>query len=458
MTIRAFWPQTPRPGNLGDVLTPWLVYQIAGDWPRWCGVGKPNSHLVIGSILKHAAPKVHVWGSGAISRSDRVDPQAIYHAVRGPHTRDVIRRQGIACPEIYGDPAILLPRFHNAPVEKTHRLGIVPHYVDHEPAVAAWGNIPGVRIINVLRKNPLDVVDEIRSCESIVGSSLHGLIVAAAYGVANAWIGCVGDNQLSGDGIKFADWYASVDQPNTECHRVTGRETLAQLEALTHAPPHPLTRADRRDAMQDRLLAACPFARRDPPLVISYYTPTYAEHAQRLMADCRRVGVPYRIEPAEDRGAWIDNCRYKGEFVWQALREAQRPVLWIDADGSLREFPELLALPQGQIDFRARRHSTRSERPWHVGSLWLNNTPGGRLLAGTWAEACRRGAGSDEQALTDTWRAWRHLVTSAPLPAEYCGLPGDGDQAGRAVIAHTLSGEASRYQREMARPPARAAA
>lgn len=454
MTLRIFWPKTPHPGNLGDVLTPWLVKQISGEWPRHCTAGKRNSHLAIGSILRFAAAGVQVWGSGAMRRADRHSDQAVYHAVRGPYSRDLVQRDGGQCPAVYGDPAILLPRFHAEKIGKTHRLGIVPHYVDHAAAEAAYGNLPDTRVINVLRKNPLEVIDEIRACEAVVSSSLHGLIIAASYGIPAAWIGCVGENRLSGDGTKFADWFASVGRSQIH-YAVSGRESAGDLQSYTwhRDPPSNLT------PLGDSLLAACPFAKRRPPLVISFYTPKYEQSAQRLMADCRRVGVPHRIEAVPDRGEWIDNTRYKGEFVWKCLQEAKRPVLWIDADGRLTDFPELLAQPQGQIDFRARPKPPDCERPWYVGTLWFNDSPGGRLLAGTWAEQCRRAASgtSDELALTEAWRAWGDRVTAAALPVEYCTWPRDGDLEGRAIIAHQLSGEASKFVRRQARRQARAA-
>jgi hypothetical protein len=197
--LRVWWPTSPKPGNMGDVLTP-VILRALGFAVRYADVR--SAHLIAtGSIVRLARPGVAVWGSGAMFGSDRPTPNARYLAVRGPLTREVVMRAGGQCPEVYGDPALLLPRFHNGTMEKTHELGVVPHYRDRDHMSA------GTITINPLAANPLVVVDRIRSCRSIVSSSLHGIIVAHAYGIPAAWIY---SPRLNGDGTKFRDYAASV--------------------------------------------------------------------------------------------------------------------------------------------------------------------------------------------------------------------------------------------------------
>src|SRR5690606_2919216 len=59
------------------------------------------------------------------------------------------------------------------------------------------------------RRSPeLAVVDQIRACRVILSSSLHGLVVAHAYGIPAAWVQF--SDKLSGDGSKFRDHAASI--------------------------------------------------------------------------------------------------------------------------------------------------------------------------------------------------------------------------------------------------------
>jgi len=111
---------------------------------------------------------------------------------------------GGECPEIYGDPALLLPLFCK-PKEKEYKIGIVPHYKDYKQVSA---NYKKYKIINVVNKNPLNVAKEISSCEYIISSSLHGIIAAHAYGIPAARVTF---SKIYGDGSKFEDYCASVD-------------------------------------------------------------------------------------------------------------------------------------------------------------------------------------------------------------------------------------------------------
>jgi len=94
------------------------------------------------------------------------------HAVRGPLTRARLLALGLDCPEVYGDPAILLPRYHRVmDLPKKHEIGLVAHYTDLE-----WcENLDGVHVINVMR--PVEqVIEDICSCKLIASSSLHGCL------------------------------------------------------------------------------------------------------------------------------------------------------------------------------------------------------------------------------------------------------------------------------------------
>jgi pyruvyltransferase len=168
-----------------------------------------HRYLAVGSILSNASRWAEVWGSGFLYEHEKLTeaPLAI-HAVRGPRSRAKLLAQGIDCPEIYGDPALLFPYFYNPAVEKKHPIGLIPHYSDkgHRWFEKQRG-LPGVHILDIecgLEK----FVREVKSCERIISSSLHGLICADAYGVPNQWVEV--SDQVDGGSFKFCDYYESV--------------------------------------------------------------------------------------------------------------------------------------------------------------------------------------------------------------------------------------------------------
>ncbi len=172
-------------------------------------------------------------------------------AVRGPLTRQRALASGVECPPLYGDPALLLPLLLPPP---THRRGValVPHFSDAARLRGRWSS-GEVALIDP--QGPLEsVVARIAASELVISSSLHGVIVAHAYGVPAVWIELrplpsgdrtkFHDHQLSqeleprppvlvGDGRRVSDW---LD--------VDGLARWAQLPTQVNVAP---------------LLQACPF-------------------------------------------------------------------------------------------------------------------------------------------------------------------------------------------------------
>jgi hypothetical protein len=226
--FRIWWPLEGGLGNLCDVLTPRLLeaygyvpHRVPRDEADW---------FFIGSTIRFARPATTVVGAGVIDRRDRIDPRARYLAVRGPITAEIVRKAGGEPPEVQGDPAMLLPRFYHPPVQPTVPVGLVPHYVDrHDPQVAAWRGV----VIDVLRNNPLKVIDDIRKCEAVISSSLHGIIIAHAYGIPAAWVRLGG--RLWGDDVKFDDYAASVGVELKPYSSVTGAVPILPAKIDTSA-------------------------------------------------------------------------------------------------------------------------------------------------------------------------------------------------------------------------------
>lgn len=199
----AVWMLSP---NFGDALTPWLIKKLTGTAPIYTKAGANyNHHIVSGSMLNHANEHSTVWGAGIANWSDGVNPKAKLRAVRGPLSRMRAITCGAECPEVLGDPALILPKLYSSKSKVEHELGMIPHYVD-QWRVNEWYR-DKFHIINIT--DPIEtVIDEVAKCKKIISSSLHGLIVAHAYGIPAVWAK-FGDS-IEGDDTKYRDYFLSV--------------------------------------------------------------------------------------------------------------------------------------------------------------------------------------------------------------------------------------------------------
>ncbi len=216
MAIRLYWWQEKRfdgKENYGDLLSKYLVEKISNKevlsikHPK-TGIQKYlfNNFLVIGSIITAASNKSIVWGSGIIKKNENIR-KAKFVAVRGPKTRARILELGYECPEVYGDPAILLPKYYSENISKKYRIGLTPHYVDFKE-VKKFVSDSDIKVINLLTDSIEKTTKEILECEIIISSSLHGVIVPQAYNIPALWVKF--SNNLSGDNIKFYDYFESM--------------------------------------------------------------------------------------------------------------------------------------------------------------------------------------------------------------------------------------------------------
>jgi len=192
-----------QPNNFGDMLTGSLLDHFGIKYNH-TNVHENGKYFCIGSIARLATFGSKVYGSGIIRQGENLNPLVDWKFVRGPLTRQRIIECGGNCPEIYCDPALLLPRFCEES-DKEYEVGLVPHY---QHMMMLGSKRDEYKIIDVVNENPIEVAREITKCKKIMSSSLHGIICAHAYGIPAAYI--ITGKKLHGDGSKFLDYFASV--------------------------------------------------------------------------------------------------------------------------------------------------------------------------------------------------------------------------------------------------------
>lgn len=213
--------------NLGDTLAPviyqWMLEQYPdGNLKDRSATGRPVHLMTVGSIMNLGEFDAAVWGTGILSLGILKDlyEKSSYRkldirAVRGPVTRAILENAGYQAPPVYGDPGILMPLIYQAKkTEPTVPYTVIPHYLDIEKCVAE-----GYPYLDIRTSDYKAFIDRIVKSGRIISSSLHGIILAEAYGVPSVLL-----NYQDIDLLKYYDYYFS-----------TGRRTVKVASSIDEA-------------------------------------------------------------------------------------------------------------------------------------------------------------------------------------------------------------------------------
>lgn len=214
----------------------------------------PNYLCIGSSITLQCTSDTIIWGGGVIDPSANLPaiPKKVL-AVRGPLTRKYLLEHNIQCPEVYGDPALLISLYYKPQIKKKYKLGIIPHYDDfYNPILDKLKKNPDILWIKMEGyKDWKDVLDQINSCETIASSSLHGLIMAEAYGIPNLWIEIGG--KLLGGHFKFHDFFLSLGEDRLCPFSINVNTHLNDI-LISAMEPHQI------NCLQSSLIGTCPFS------------------------------------------------------------------------------------------------------------------------------------------------------------------------------------------------------
>ena len=171
--------------------------------------------------------------------------------MRGPLTREYLLKYNIDCPEIYGDPALLLPRYYQPNTNRRYKIGLIPHHRDYD--ITSFDKYEKLNediiLIDVAHYGDrfFEVIDKICSCDIILSSSLHELIVSDAYGIKNIF--CEFEYHHP-DYDKYKDYFLSIGRPFIE--PVDVNQVIDQVDSISLS--------DYSISIDlEKLISVCPF-------------------------------------------------------------------------------------------------------------------------------------------------------------------------------------------------------
>ena len=200
--MRAYW-WCGRP-NFGDRLTPLLLEYFSNVTVVHTGPMQAEV-FVVGSILEQFWQGTVIGTGKTWEHLSFPQHKADIRALRGPLTA-----KGVKGSYALGDCGLLAPELLDGTEEPEtlYEVGVMPHYADgdleHQPEFA------GAHIIRTTA-DPLETIREIRRCKTLVTSSLHGAIVADAWGIPRRLESCPA-TRLTGL-FKFRDHACAVGLP-----------------------------------------------------------------------------------------------------------------------------------------------------------------------------------------------------------------------------------------------------
>ena len=232
--------------NLGDLLAPVVTQWMLGRLGRSLSeeAVRPGHLMTVGSVLGLGNFDAVVWGSGVNSfgHVGRIALQRDYRrldirAVRGPVTAQVLRENGYTCPQVYGDPAILLPMIYpGSRPEKKRDYVVIDHYMKKKRT--------GEDALSIRTGDYRTFLDKILEAEVVYSSSLHGIILAESYGIPAVFLRQGMEEEM----LKYYDWYFA-----------TGRYEVRSAASLSEAKRMVPMELPQLEKMREGLLQSFPY-------------------------------------------------------------------------------------------------------------------------------------------------------------------------------------------------------
>ncbi len=217
--INLAWWHLPEPGNYGDWLSPYIFNKITNRKIMFVNPQSKNiigkHYFSIGSIGKFTKKNTIVLGTGISANDAELDINAEYVMVRGKYTRKRILELGGKCPEVYGDPAVILPKVYSPSswIEENEKkeLLLVRHFTHLNLNLNLPNNMDELSIFASHPKEIEKFIDTLHEYKAVVTSAMHCYITCQTYGIPCALVTFEdANNSVHGDGMKYKDYMSGV--------------------------------------------------------------------------------------------------------------------------------------------------------------------------------------------------------------------------------------------------------
>ena len=160
---------------------------------------------------------IHIWGSGFLHGDDLDEPlcrpNLIVHALRGQLSKEKLSGLlGKDLPEdlLLADPGLMASILAGPREDKRYSIGFIPHFreQDTQEVARTLDANKNMHFIDITQ-SPEEVIREIQRCETVVSSSLHGLVFSDSLHIPNIHVRLT--ELPKGGSFKFRDYYSAFN-------------------------------------------------------------------------------------------------------------------------------------------------------------------------------------------------------------------------------------------------------
>lgn len=223
-----------RVKNAGDRLNANIVSAVSKRNTYYVSDKTKPVLLPSGSILGSARENTRVWGAGLMHPElglGAAKPENI-SLLRGKKSYEALRNSGVQLGDVpLGDPLFLAPKLFGVTRSDTvrHRVGIMAHYADRQTKhIQTLLENADVVDLNV-HDDPLHLLTQMATCDHVLSSCLHGIILADALNIPSRWVQT--DTKFAGNGFEFSDWFSLCREPQQASWKLAAGDALEDIIA-----------------------------------------------------------------------------------------------------------------------------------------------------------------------------------------------------------------------------------
>jgi len=175
--------------------------------------------------------------------------------------------------------------------------------------------------------------------------------------------------------------------------------------------------------------------RPDFPLVVSGYTidshigDYYKRASHRLSNSLLRFDLPHIIFPLKSTDDWANNCALKQTLILYVLENMRCPVLWIDIDGEVFNFPDAFLKPDFDIAL------VNYDGHWLTGTMFLS--PKTTDFVREWRKFTKPSE-PDEVSLLHLYNNSDNGLKLRMLPRKYNEIVHTRTDVSRIIVGHYI--------------------